>query len=205
MDTHNDIKRRLLREVVQDNLATSEVVQDNLATYTAAPPPHPAAHRVWAVVGKMLLVAVAMVLLPVDNMSTVISTVIEPQSEIPIARVIEAPSAVPVSTVIAPLSETPQPALVTIPPSEALPQADESAPEQRVAALEPQHVEVPPRALEDPFPTLEEVGSAEPTFLAPAPIDLAVLPLEVRKIVIDPGHGGKISARQRRAAWPKKR
>ena len=191
MDTHNDIKRRLLREVVQDNLATSEVVQDNLATHTATPPPHPAAHRVWAVVGKMLLVAVAMVLLPVDNMSTVISTVIEPQSEIPIARVIEAPSAVPVSTVIAPLSETPQPALVTIPPSEALPQADESAPEQRVAALEPQHVEVPPRALEDPFPTLEEVGSAEPTFLAPAPIDLAVLPLEVRKIVIDPGHGGK--------------
>ena len=73
-------------EVVQDDLATHEVVQDNLATYTVAPPPHPAAHRVWAVVGKMLLVAVAMVLLPVDNMSTVISTVIEPHSEIPIAE-----------------------------------------------------------------------------------------------------------------------
>jgi N-acetylmuramoyl-L-alanine amidase len=177
---HNDIKRRLLREVVQDNLATAEVVQDNLATYTAAPPLHPAAHRVRAVVGKILLVAVAMVLLPVDNMSKVISTVIEPQqSEIPIATVVEAPS------------EMPQPALVTTPPTEALSQADESAPEQRVAVLEPQHVEVPPRALEDPFPTSEEAGSAEPTFLAPAPIDLAVLPLEVRKIVIDPGHGGK--------------
>jgi len=62
LDTHNDIKRRLLREVVQDNLAM----------YPAVPPPHPAAHRAWAVVGKMLLVAVAMVLLPVDNMSTVI-------------------------------------------------------------------------------------------------------------------------------------
>jgi N-acetylmuramoyl-L-alanine amidase len=185
LDTHNDIKRRLLREVVQDNLATHEVVQDafaahevvqdNLATYTATLPPHPAAHRVRAVVGKMLLVAVTMVLLPVDNMSTVI----EPHSALPIATVSEAPS------------EMPQPALVTAPPSEAVPQADARAPEQRVAALAPQHVEVPAPALEEPFPAPEEVGSAEPTFLAPAPIDLAVLPLEVRKIVIDPGHGGK--------------
>jgi N-acetylmuramoyl-L-alanine amidase len=169
LDTHNDIKRRLLREVMQDNLAT----------YTAAPTPPPAAHRGWAVVGKMLLVAMAVVLLPVDNMSTVISTVIEPQSEIPIATVMEAPS------------QTPQPALVTAPPPKARSQADESAPEQRVAALEPQHVEVPPLAFKEPFPASEEVGNAEPTFLAPAPIDLAVLPLEVRKIVIDPGHGGK--------------
>jgi N-acetylmuramoyl-L-alanine amidase len=181
LDTHNDIKRRLLREVVQDNLAM----------YPAVPPPHPAAHRVWAVVGKMLLVAVAMVLLPVDNMSTVISTVIQPQSEIPIATGIEALSEVPISTVIAPPSETPQLALVTAPSSEAPPQADESAPEQGVAALEPPHIEVPPLTLEEPFPTSEDVGSAEPTFLTPAPIDLAVLPLEVRKIVVDPGHGGK--------------
>jgi N-acetylmuramoyl-L-alanine amidase len=181
LDTHNDIKRRLLREVVQDNLAM----------YPAVPSPHPAAHRVWAVVGKMLLVAVAMVLLPVDNMSTVISTVIQPQSEIPIATGIEALSAVSISTVIAPPSETPQLALVTAPSSEAPPQADESAPEQGVAALEPPHIEVPPLTLEEPFPTSEDVGSAEATFLAPAPIDLAVLPLEVRKIVVDPGHGGK--------------
>jgi N-acetylmuramoyl-L-alanine amidase len=154
-------------------------MQDNLATYTAAPPLPPAVHTGWAVVGKMLLVAMAVVLLPVDNMSTVISTVIEPQSELPIATVIEAPS------------ETPQPALVTAPPPKALSQADESAPEQRVAALGPPHVEAPPLAFQEPFPASEEVGNAKPTFLAPTPIDLAVLPLEVRKIVIDPGHGGK--------------
>src|SRR5712691_62590 len=181
LDTHNNIKRRLLREVVQDNLGM----------YTAAPPPHPAAHRVWAVVGKMLLVAVAMVLLPVDDMSMVISTAIQPPSEVSIATVMAPPSEVPISTVIAPPSEPPQPALVTAPPSEALLQADESAPEQRVAALEPQHVELPPSALEEPFPASEDVGGVEPTFLAPAPIDLAVLPLGVRKIVVDPGHGGK--------------
>src|SRR5712691_12908591 len=79
LDTHNNIKRRLLREIVQDNLGM----------YTAAPPPHPAARRVWAVVGKMLLVAVAMVLLPVDNMSTVVSTVIHPQGETPISSIVE--------------------------------------------------------------------------------------------------------------------
>ena len=170
LDTHNDIKRRLLREVVQDNLGM----------YTAAPPPHPdsATHRAWAVVGKMLLVAVAMVLLPVDHMSTVISTVIQPPGDTPIATVLEAPSKAPIAT-------------VTAPPTEAPPQADERAPEQRVAAFEPQHIEMSPPTQEELFPASAEVGSAEPTFLAPAPIDLAVLPLEVRKIVVDPGHGGK--------------
>jgi N-acetylmuramoyl-L-alanine amidase len=168
LDTHRDIKRRLLREVVQDNLGM----------YTAAPPPHPAAHRVSAVVGKMLLVAVAMVLVPVDNMSTVISTVIPQQDDTPISSVIEAPSEGPIST-------------LTVSPPAALPQADESAPEQRVAALEPRHIEGSPPTPEESFPALEDGGNAEPTFLAPSPIDLAVLPLGVRKIVVDPGHGGK--------------
>ena len=168
LDTHSDIKRRLLREVVQDNLGM----------YTAAPPPHPVARRVWTVVGKMLLVAVAMVLLPVNNVSTVISTVIQQPGDTPIATVLEAPSKAPI-------------AIVTALPTEALPQADESAPGQRVAALEPQPVEMSPPTQEEPFPASEDGGSAEPTFLAPAPIDLAVLPLEVRKIVVDPGHGGK--------------
>src|SRR3954454_25299357 len=102
VDTHNDLKRRLLREVMQDNLAT----------YTAAPLPRPAARRGWAVVGKMLLVAVAMVLLPVDDTSMVISTVLQPQSEIPIATVVDIPSEAPSATVLAPPSETSQSALV---------------------------------------------------------------------------------------------
>jgi N-acetylmuramoyl-L-alanine amidase len=169
LDTHNDIKRRLLREVVQDNLAM----------YPVTRLPYPAARRVRAMVGKMLLVAVAMVLLPVDDMSTVISTVVQPHGEVSMI------------TVIAPPSEPQQPVVVTVPPPEALPQADASAPEQRVAALEPPHVEGHPLALEEPFPASADSGSAEPTFLAPAPIDLAVLPLGVRKIVVDPGHGGK--------------
>jgi N-acetylmuramoyl-L-alanine amidase len=126
----------------------------------------------------MLLVAVAIVLLPVDDTSTVISTVIQQPGEIPGATMIEGPREVPMAT-------------PTAPPPAALLQAVESAPEQHVAALEPQHDEAPAAWLEAPLPALEDVGSAEPTFLAPVPIDLAVLPLGVRKIVIDPGHGGK--------------
>jgi N-acetylmuramoyl-L-alanine amidase len=151
--------------------------------YPAVPLSHPVirravVHRVRTGVGKMLLVAVAIVLLPVDDTSTLISTVIQQPGEIPIATMIEAPSEGLIAT-------------LTAPPTEALPQADESAPEPRLAALEPQHVEAPPVTLEEPLPASEDVGSAEPTFLAPVPIDLVVLPLGVRKIVIDPGHGGK--------------
>jgi len=64
----NDIKRRLLHEIVQDNLGT----------YTAAPSPTPTRveRTAWGVVGKMLLVALALALLPVDDISTVISTAI---------------------------------------------------------------------------------------------------------------------------------
>ena len=166
---HNDIKRRLLREVVQDNLAMP----------SAAPPPYPVGHRRRAVVSTMLLVAMAMVLLPVDDLSTVISTVIE------------APHEVSMPAVIASLSEPPQLALVTTLLPEAPPQAHESVLEQPVAIPEPQPSEAPPPTPEEPSPASGDVGSAEPTFLAPAPIDLAVLPLAVRKIVVDPGHGGK--------------
>ena len=72
-DMHNDIKRRLLHEIVQDNLAT----------YTAAPSPMltRVERKAWAMVGKMLLLAVVLVLLPVDDTSTVISTAIEQSNE----------------------------------------------------------------------------------------------------------------------------
>jgi N-acetylmuramoyl-L-alanine amidase len=168
LDTHKTIKRRLLYEAVQDNLGT----------YPAAPLPQPVVRKVRTGVGKMLLVAVVIVLLPVDDTSTVVSTVIQQPDEIPVATLIEVPSEVPIST-------------LTAPSTEALPQADERAPEPRLTALEPQYDEAPPITLEEPLPPSEDVGSAEPTFLAPVPIDLAVLPLGVRKIVIDPGHGGK--------------
>jgi hypothetical protein len=151
LDTHKNIKRRLLHEAVQDNLGM----------YPAVPLSHPVirravVHRVRTGVGKMLLVAVAIVLLPVDDTSTLISTVIQQPGEIPIATMIEAPSEGLIAT-------------LTAPPTEALPQADESAPEPRLAALEPQHVEAPPVTLEAPLPASEDVGSAEPTFLAQSP------------------------------------
>jgi len=156
----NDIKRRLLHEIVQDNLGT----------YTAAPSPTPTRveRTAWGVVGKMLLVALALALLPVDDISTVISTAIEQPNEA--LRSVS----------------------VTMPPPEAPPPPDESVPvpAQYLAALEPQ-VEVPPPLPEELSPASEEVESAEPTFPAPASIDLAVIPLRVRKIVVDPGHGGK--------------
>src|SRR6266446_1959337 len=174
-DMQNDIKRRLLHEIVQDNLGT----------YTAAPSPTltRVERKAWGVVGKMLLVAVALVLLPVDDISTVISTAIEQPNE--------APRSAPVTV------SHPE---VTPPPDERMPVS-----EQYFAALEPQvevppplpeglspvSVEVPPPTSERLSPASEEVESAEPTFPAPAQIDLAVIPLRVRKIVVDPGHGGK--------------
>jgi N-acetylmuramoyl-L-alanine amidase len=163
---HNDIKRRLLREVVQDNLGMPFV----------APPPHPVGRRRWAIVRPMLLVAVAAVLLPVDDLSTVVSTVIESPREVSMAAV------------SAPLSEPPQ--LDLLP--ETPPQAHESVLEQHVVPPpESPRIEALPPTLEEPSYASGDVESAEPTFLAPAPIDLAVLPLAVRKIVVDPGHGGK--------------
>jgi N-acetylmuramoyl-L-alanine amidase len=127
----------------------------------------------------MLLVAVAVVLLPVDDLSTVVSTVIEPPRE------------VSMSAVIAPLSEPLQLELVTALLPETPPQAHERVLEQRAVTPESPPIEALPPTLEEPSYASGDVESAEPTFLAPAPIDLAVLPLAVRKIVVDPGHGGK--------------
>jgi len=173
---HNDIKRRLLREVVEDNLGT----------YTATTPtsiPRRVERRLWAAPGKVLVLIVALVLLPVEEMSTVISTMIAPH----VART--------------------RPPLVLTQSTEALAPHDEraAAAEQRVAAREPA-VQVPPPAAvtarepavemlplapEELLPMSEEVESPEQTFPAPLPINLAIIPLGVKKIVLDPGHGGK--------------
>jgi len=61
---YNDIKRRLLREVVQANLAM----------YTVAPSATPlrVERRLWATVGRRLFLAAALVLMLIDAMSTVI-------------------------------------------------------------------------------------------------------------------------------------
>src|SRR4029453_14627516 len=111
-DMHNDIKRRLLHEIVQDNLGT----------YTAAPSPTltRVERKAPGTVGKILLVAVALVLLPVDDMPTVISTAIEQPNE------------------------APRSVSVTMPPLETpLPDERVPAPKRYVAALEPP-VEVTP-------------------------------------------------------------
>jgi N-acetylmuramoyl-L-alanine amidase len=168
LDTHHDIKRRLLREVVQDNLGM----------FPVALPSHPAARRAGAVLGKMLLLVVAIVLLPVDDMSTVVSTVMQQPDEMPISTAVEAPSEMSMSMVSSWRPEGPA-------------QADESTPGQRMAALAPYHVEMPSPIPEKLSLASADDGSVAPTFLAPVPIDLVVLPLGVRKIAIDPGHGGK--------------
>jgi len=157
---HDDIKRRLLREVVQDNLATY--------TVTPASTPPRVERRLRTAVGKVLFLAVVLALLPVDDLSTVISTVIEQRLE-----GLRSPFVIAQRT-------------------EARPPADERAmvAEQRVAALDPR-VEVLPPAPEELPPMWEEVESLEQTFPAPVPIDLAVIPLGVKKIALDPGHGGK--------------
>src|SRR5262245_36510738 len=133
---HNEIKRRLLREVVQANLAIHTAVPSSR--------PPPLERRRWPLVGRMLCLAAALVLLPIDDMSTVISTVIKQHIAVP------------------------RPPLV-------------GAQRAEVAPLVPV---VPPL-------TSEEVESPEPTFPAPVAIDRAVIPLAVKKIMLDPGHGGK--------------
>jgi N-acetylmuramoyl-L-alanine amidase len=116
----------------------------------------------------MLFLTAALVLMPIDDMSTVISTVIKQHIE------------------------APRPPLVGAQRTEVLSPADERAlvPESHIAALEPR-VEMPPPAPAVPSPTSVEVESPEPTFPAPVPVDLAVIPLMVKKIALDPGHGGK--------------
>jgi N-acetylmuramoyl-L-alanine amidase len=157
---HDEIKRRLLREVVQANLATYDVAP-------ATTPPR-VERRLRVAFGTVFCLAVALVLLPVDDMSMVISTVVEQRAE-----------------------EPPRPPVMAQ-RTEALAPTDESTTiaEQRVAAREPQ-VEVPPPVPAEVLLPSEEVEGPEPMFAAPVPIDLAVLPLRVKKIALDPGHGGK--------------
>ena len=157
---HNEIKRRLLREVVQANMVMSTVAPSST-------PPRLERRR-WAMVGRILCLAAALVLMPIDDMSTVISTVIKQHIE------------------------APRPPLVSAQRPTVLQPADESVsvPALRVAALEPR-VEMPSPAPKKPPPTAEDVESPEPMFPAPVPIDLAVIPLGVKKIALDPGHGGK--------------
>lgn len=156
---HNDMKRRLLREVVQANLAL----------YTVAPSPTllRVERRLWATVGRALCLAMALVCMPIDDMSSVISTVIKQHVE------------------------APRPPLVIAQRPEE-PPADASAivPELHVTARAPGVEESPPAPALLP-PMSEEVESLRQTFPAPIPIDLTVIPLGVKKIVLDPGHGGK--------------
>lgn len=155
---HNEIKRRLLREVVQANLALD----------TAAPSSTPprVERRPWAVVGRMLCLAAALVLMPIDDMSTVIATLIKQHLE------------------------APRPPLVSAQRSAVTRPADDSArvTNPRVAVLAPPVEVLAPGASS---PTAEEITSLEPLWPAPVPLDLAVIPLKVKRIALDPGHGGK--------------
>src|SRR5215472_7444935 len=70
---HKDIKRRLLHEVVQANLTM----------YTVIPSSTPVGveRQRWTAIGRMLCLTAALVLMPIDDMSTVISTVIKQHIE----------------------------------------------------------------------------------------------------------------------------
>ena len=72
---HNEIKRRLLREAVQAHLA--------LDTVAPAPTPPRVEHRLWATVGRTLFLTMALVFMPIDDMSTVLPTVIKQHVEAP--------------------------------------------------------------------------------------------------------------------------
>src|SRR5262245_10251519 len=105
---HNDIKRRLLREVVQENLAMSPGVPSST--------PRRVERRLWAAAGRILCLTVGLVLMPIDDTSIVLLTVIKQHIE------------------------RPRPPLVSAQRPEVLPPDDERAmvAEQRVAAREPE-------------------------------------------------------------------
>lgn len=115
-----------------------------------------------------------LLLLPFDDMATVISTVVKPHVE----------------------ALHPPPASTHQPDTLPAPDAGPSAVEHWRAALAP-HPALPPPAVRPSStdgtqsPAVEEIESAEPPLTAPVPIDLAVFPLRVKRIMLDPGHGGK--------------
>jgi N-acetylmuramoyl-L-alanine amidase len=141
-----DIKRRLLHAVVQENIAT---LADEALPTTAPPGSTPYVRqqgqrqpRAW--LWRTLLVAVALVLLPAYEMSTITEHLRQ-----------RLPAFLPFS----------------LPAHEMSTVTEHRAEGRHPASLEA-------RLPEEVFP-------------APVPLDLTVVPLGVRKIVLDSGHGGK--------------
>lgn len=74
MNMDHDIKRRMLHQAVQDNLASAvgaSVVPSTLAVRPPAPPPR----TLWALVVSMVYLAVVLLVVPTGDISTAISTV----------------------------------------------------------------------------------------------------------------------------------
>ncbi|MGE3536562.1 MAG: N-acetylmuramoyl-L-alanine amidase [Candidatus Tectimicrobiota bacterium] len=160
---HDDIKRRLLLAVVQDNLTTTPA--RGLAI--PASPAQPLRRRRRPALPQVLGLAALLVLLPLNDRSTGIVPLWQSRLE-----------DLPVAAPVGPLALAPV-ALV-----------ERAVPGPQVAVLEPGlDLPLPPVQASPP---MGETGTLpEPTYQAPLPIDPALIALEVRKVVLDPGHGGK--------------
>lgn len=157
------MKRRLLHEVVQDNLTT---VLCPVPPVTMPTPPV-VRRRLWSRLGQVGCLAAALVLVPLNERFTGIAPVGAPRLAVtPLMRSTPLLDALPPVVDGRRTMEHPVVALTSA--------VDFASPPFKAS---------PPMVETGPLP--------EPTYSAPLPIDPAVIALAVRKIVLDPGHGGK--------------
>lgn len=163
---HHDIKRRLLSAVVQENV-TATIVSAGPTPTPQSSASKPVRRSWWGSTVQMLCLTAMLVLVPLNDMSTGIVPVVESPPEEPLLTVSAVQEA-------------------------QTPRAPEGhmATALQVAMLAP-GVDFPVALLETSGPMVETGSLPEPTYPAPVPLDPAVIALEVRKIVLDPGHGGK--------------
>lgn len=182
MIPNSDLKRRLLREVVQENrpeqvvlpptgsaaahgvvFSAATVVPSSPARQPVVPeelPPARLKSRFWPQMGKVMALGIGLALGLVSELAVL------PDMRVPLP--VERPMVE--TNIFETFPGTSMEPLLT--------GLGDSAPGTATAALP-----VLSEPLDPPLPP--------PTFAAPPPINLSVVPLGVRTIVLDPGHGGK--------------
>ena len=162
IDMDHDIKRRMLHEAVQDNLASAmgaSVVPSATAVHPNASPPR----TLWALVVSMVYLAVVLLVVPTGDISTAISTV----------------RALP--------GATPRPVPIASQQPAILPWVDAQDNVPIHDALVWESLTLPEEGIQEP----EAAEPAALTFATPKRIDLTTFSLDIKTIVVDPGHGGK--------------